>query len=65
MYACVCVFIRYKDMLVMSALLCVCVCVCCGRYELYGRWKNRSYGVYPELMEARTQTLSQGRYIMK
>jgi THO complex subunit 2 len=35
------------------------------RYELYGRWKNRSYGIYPELMEARTQTLSQGRYIMK
>ena len=35
------------------------------RYELYGRWKNRSYGVYPELMEAKTQSLSQGRYIMK
>ena len=39
--------------------------LCVDRYELYGRWKNRSYGLYPELMEAKTQTLAQGRYIMK
>ena len=35
------------------------------RYQLYGHWKNDTYEKHPELIEARTQILSRGRYIMK
>jgi len=41
-------------------------CMCYPpRYQLYGHWKNDTYEKHPDLMEARTQTISRGRYIMK
>ena len=45
-------------------IYCVCVCVLC-RYQLYGHWKNDTYDKHPELIGAKTETLSRGRYIMK
>ena len=46
---------------------CTCTCMCSRtcRYQLYGHWKNDSYDKHPELIDARTQTLTRGRYIMK
>ena len=35
------------------------------RYQLYGHWKNDTYDKHPELINAKTETLSRGRYMMK
>ncbi len=35
------------------------------RYQLYGHWKNDTYDKHPELISAKTETLSRGRYMMK
>ena len=35
------------------------------RYQLYGHWKNDSYNAHPVLIEAKTETLNRGKYIMK
>ena len=36
-----------------------------SRYQLYGHWKNDAYDKHPELIDAKTETLSRGRYMMK
>ena len=35
------------------------------RYQLYGRWKNNSFQFHPELIDAKTETLTRGKFIMK
>ncbi|XP_064404641.1 THO complex subunit 2-like isoform X2 [Halichondria panicea] len=35
------------------------------RYQLYGRWKNDSFQHHPELIDAKTETLNRGKFIMK
>ena len=37
----------------------------CYRYQLYGRWKNDSFQHHPELIDAKTETLNRGKFIMK